>query len=744
MGAGADIGIEVGTGAGWLIYPVRRAAVAKVKRCDGVPPAESVRPFCYMRRFLKIPNDPLARFRLLSVWFAITVAMLNVGLFLLLSTSSPEARWSAAASATLLAAWWFYGYRARGFPIAGWLVDMVLLSAVTAMSLMPSHAIGLFFAGIQFRALYSPRRQLWLLAATYAIARFASIALEPHALPFGAAFGTAFLQAFGLTVIALTLHLLVSATERHGDMARELERSDERYRLIARATRDVVYDWNVAAGTIEWTESMQNVFGYTPKQASTNPAWWFERVHPADREPLERSVMAAIADPKLSVDAVHYRVRRADDTYAYVSGSIIMQRAASGAAYRVIGSIRDVTTEQLLEDQLRQAQKMEAVGQLAGGVAHDFNNLLTVIGGHVFMLEVNTDRQPIVDKHLAGITTAADRAASLTKQLLAFSRRQLLTPSVLNVNAVVDDALQMMRPVLGEQIHIIARPEPSLLPVFADAGQLTQVLVNLALNARDAMPAGGTLTVATENATIEPRSDEAPATLAPGNYIKLTIRDTGAGMDSETLARAFEPFFTTKPHGQGSGLGLATAYGIIKQSFGDIEAESAPGAGSKFTIHLPVAAAAPRTAPPRGPPPGPGGIEPPPSNHPAVLLVEDDDGVRDFAREVLVRAGYHVRLARNGVDGLEQMRIHEDSVDVVVTDIVMPEMGGREMVEQLRRRRPTLPVLYITGYNDDALMLDELSTTDARLLEKPFTAIALAEAVADISEVRGRPIARAS
>jgi two-component system, cell cycle sensor histidine kinase and response regulator CckA len=697
-----------------------------------------------MRRFLKIPNDPLARFRLLSVWFAVTVALLNVGLFALLSTSSPQTRWAAAGASGLLAAWWYYGYRARGFPIAGWLVDMLLLSAVTALSLMPSHAIGLFFASIQFRALYTPRRQLWLLVATYTVARFASIVLEPNALPFGAAFGTAFLQAFGLAVIATTLHLLVSATERHGDMARKLERSDERYRLIARATRDVVYDWNVATGTIEWTESMQNVFGYAPEQSSTNPAWWFERVHPADREPLERSVMAAITDPKKSVDTVHYRVRRADDSYAYVSGSMIVLRAPNGSAHRVIGSIRDVTSEQLLEDQLRQAQKMEAVGQLAGGVAHDFNNLLTVIGGHVFMLEVNTDRHPIVDKHLAGITTAADRAAALTKQLLAFSRRQLLTPTVLNVNAVLDDALQMMRPVLGEQIHIVARPEPSLSPVFADAGQLTQVLVNLALNARDAMPGGGTLTVATENTTIDARSDDAPATLAPGNYIKLTIGDTGSGMDAETLARAFEPFFTTKPHGQGSGLGLATAYGIVKQSFGDIEARSAPGTGSTFTIHLPVAPVAhlPAATDGRGAPSLT--IERRGSRDRAVLLVEDDDGVRDFAREVLVRAGYHVRLARNGVDGLEQMRIHQDSIDVVVTDIVMPEMGGREMVEQLRRRCPQLPVLYITGYNDDAQMLEELCTTDARLLEKPFTAIALAEAVADVSEIRGRPIARAS
>ncbi|MFI5229342.1 MAG: response regulator [Gemmatimonadales bacterium] len=699
-----------------------------------------------MRRFLKIPNDPLARFRLLSVWFAVSVAVLNIGLFALVDRPPYLTVWPAAAAA-LLAVWWIYGYRRRTFPVVGWLIDLVLVSVVTTLSPMPSHAIGVFFAAVQFRALYVSRRELVLLAATFTIARAISLVLEPNALPLSALWATAGLQSLGLIVIACTLHLLVSATKRHDVMAKELERSDERYRLVANATRDVVYDWNVAAGTIEWTESMQHVFGYSRAEAVTDPGWWFERVHPADREPLERSVMAAVADPNTSLDAVHYRVRRADGSYAHVSGSMIVQRSPDGRAHRVVGSIRDVTNERQLEEQLRQAHKMEAVGQLAGGVAHDFNNLLTVIGGHVFMLEVNTDRSAIVDKHLGGITTATDRAAALTKQLLAFSRRQLLTPTVLDVNAVVEEALGMMQPVLGEHIRVSAHLDPMLDRVFADSGQLTQVLVNLALNARDAMPTGGTLSIETQNTTIGPRSDEAPGSLAPGEYVRITVRDTGAGMDAGTLARAFEPFFTTKPHGLGSGLGLATAYGIIKQSFGDIEVESAPRAGATFTIHLPVAAATPlpvalnerRIA-------AVAAVDLTAARDRSVLLVEDDDGVRDFAHEVLIRAGYRVRAARNGVDALEQMRINNDVVDVVVTDMVMPEMGGREMVQHLRRRCPDLPVLYITGYNDDSQMVEELRTSDARLLEKPFTAIGLAEAVADVAEAavaKRPPLARA-
>jgi two-component system cell cycle sensor histidine kinase/response regulator CckA len=365
-----------------------------------------------------------------------------------------------------------------------------------------------------------------------------------------------------------------------------------------------------------------------------------------------------------------------------------------------------------------------------------------VIGGHVFMLDQNITRTALTDKHLGGITLAAERAATLTRQLLAFSRKQILTPAVVNFNSVVDDVLEMMRPVIGEHIQIVTKLDPLLSPVFADAGQLGQVLVNLALNARDAMPDGGTLTIETCNVTLQSRPDDATATtLPPGEYVQLTMRDSGTGMDEQTLARTFEPFFTTKPHGQGTGLGLATAYGIVKQSFGDLRATSSPGAGSSFEILLPVALR--NVEVPKGPLPGSilGARRAPRQRN--VLLVEDDDGVREFVHKVLVRAGYRVHAARSGVDALARMDAEELAIDVVVTDVIMPEMGGRELVENLRRRQANLPVLYISGYTDDSRMLGELYATDARLLEKPFTARALEIAIEEATEAVGQAAARA-
>jgi PAS domain S-box-containing protein len=696
----------------------------------------------------------------MSVWFAAALAFLNVVLFMFDANLPPALRWVEAAAAATLGAWWIYGYRRGGFPIIGWAVDATLVLVVAAVSPMPSDAIALFFAGLQFRSLFVPRRELGLLIASFAIARVGSTALwysNGH-VEYGPLSPNSLISVLGLTIIAASLHLFVSATQRQSTMAHELARSEERYRLVARATRDVVYDWHVASGRIEWTESMQSVFGYAPETIGDG-AWWLGRVHPADRDVLQRSVAAAVADPATVVSTVQYRVRRADDRYAHVSGSLIVQRSQDGVAERVIGSIRDVTSEHLLEERLRQAQKMEAVGQLAGGVAHDFNNLLTVIGGHVFMLEQGSAGSGEADaraaKHLAGITRATDRAASLTRQLLAFGRKQLLSPTLLDVNAVVEEMLHMLRPAVGERIEVITRLDPNLRAIYADAGQLGQVLLNLALNARDAMQPtnGGTLTIETANTSLldrsEPRSGDAISAaaesgLSAGDYVRLTVRDTGTGMDAATLSRAFEPFFTTKPPGRGTGLGLASVYGILKQSFGDIQAESVPGIGSTFTIHLP---AAERRRMPRseklddaGGAPWTGVAATPRSPHKGVLLVEDNAGVRAFAAEVLSQAGYDVRSARHGVEALELMRKYESSIDVVVTDVVMPEMGGRPLVEQLRKRRPQLPILYITAYTDDASMIDELRATGARLLEKPFTARQLAEAVASI----GGALAKAS
>jgi len=700
-----------------------------------------------MIRLPRFPSEPLARFRLISVWFAAGLAFLNAGLLAFDPVLGGALKTGGALAAATLGVWWLYGHSRREFPIAGWLVDMPLLVVVALLSHMPSNSVALFFGGLQLRALYVPRRQVGIMVGSYGIARVSSIALTyaNGYLSFRAFAPTSLISVFGRTVIATSVYLFTSATERHVAVTRELARAEERYRLLAGATRDVVYDWNVLTNEIEWTESMHAVFGYPPEQVGDG-AWWLERVHPADREAVTRAVSAIVNDHTAPVGAVDYRVRRADERYADVTGSMIVRRKSDGSAERVIGSIRDVTSERLLEERLRQAQKMEAVGQLAGGVAHDFNNLLTVIGGHVYMLEtglLNGVRRPVdadafAAKHLSGIARAADRAASLTRQLVAFGKKQLLAPTVVDLNAVVDDVVGMMRPALDGRIAIATHLAPNLWPVYADAGQLGQVLVNLLINARDAMQStGGTLTVETSNTTLDGGLE-----LSAGDYVRLVVRDTGIGMDAPTLARVFEPFFSTKPTGHGTGLGLATVYGIVEQSLGAIRAESVPDRGSVFTIHLPVAPAEHRVAAPAIGADASSLLWSTTPRDRGILLVEDDAGIREFAAAVLAHAGYTVCVARNGIAGLEQMRKHGDSIDILVTDVVMPEMGGRALADHLRKERPELPVLYITGYTDDARMLDELKSTGARLLEKPFTARALEEAVALLGERLIEPAAR--
>jgi PAS domain S-box-containing protein len=635
----------------------------------------------------------------------------------------------ATTGAFLVAAWWAYGYRRGSFPAIGFVLEPALLIIAAGLLPLPMRGLGLFYAGLQLRALYVSRRELPLLILGYEIGRIASVFIVGLDDFFGPPALT--LQLVALAVIAVTLHLFVSALNRQARVEQELKRSDERYRLLAAATRDVFYDLDIVTGAIEWSESMQSVFGHPAADAERSRNWFTECVHPDDRDGFQEAIDNFFANPDGALDTHRYRFRRGDGSYAYVVSNALMKRGPDGAPSRVMGAVRDITVEHQLAEQLRQSQKMEAVGQLAGGVAHDFNNLLTVIGGHVYMLEQKLEHSAATEKHLRGITVTAERAAALTKQLLAFSRKQLLKPTVLNANVVVDDVIQMIRPVIGEHVQITTELDPLLLPVLADAGQLSQVLVNLALNSRDAMPRGGTLTIATRNAHLASGDEEAvTASLQPGDYVRIVVRDTGIGMDKATLARAFEPFFTTKPPGSGTGLGLATVYGIVKQSLGDIRAVSTPGEGATLTVLLPAARRSAEMRPSRAHL-ATDEVDSVSGRH--VLLVEDDDGVREFAREVLSSVGYVVHEARNGADGLDMARRGLTNLDLVVTDVVMPRMGGREMVDHLRRERPDLRVLYMTGYTDDSRMLGELRGTDARLLEKPFSARALTNAVADVA-----------
>ena len=393
---------------------------------------------------------------------------------------------------------------------------------------------------------------------------------------------------------------------------------------------------------------------------------------------------------------------------------------------RIIALCRDITDRQRLEDQLRQAQKMEAVGQLAGGVAHDFNNMLTVITGYSSLLLAGQNSDAPSRELLEGIRKAADRAASLTKQLLAFSRKQMLAPVVLDLNAVVTNTYNMLRRLIGEDIDLHMELHPQLPTVRADPGQIVQVLMNLAVNSRDAMPNGGKLTLSTRDMELDAYYFRTQADVKPGRYVQLTAADTGLGMDADTLEHLFEPFFTTKEVGKGTGLGLATAYGIVKQSGGHIDVESQLGQGTSFHIYLPSFGERVQE-PPTIPSPSQEqrGTE-------TILVVEDDDSVRSLVRRVLERNGYQVLEARHGKEGLALCRNYAAPIQLILSDVIMPEMSGREFFEQVAPLRPGIKLLYMSGYTDDALIRQGVQCDSTRLLSKPFTPASLTGKVREV------------
>jgi len=375
------------------------------------------------------------------------------------------------------------------------------------------------------------------------------------------------------------------------------------------------------------------------------------------------------------------------------------------------------------EEQLRQSQKMEAIGRLAGGVAHDFNNLLTAIIGYTDMIGERADVDPSTSREVREIRRAADRGAALTRQLLAFSRKQFLNPTVININESVAGLLHMLPRLIGDHIQTDARLGTGLGFVKADASQIEQVIVNLVLNARDAMPTGGDVTIETANVALDDeRREEEGLTLQPGQYVMLAITDTGIGMDETTRAHAFEPFFTTKPKGKGTGLGLATVYGIIDQSGGGIAVQSALGHGTSIRIYLPVTHASPVAERQQVAPLATEGTE-------TILLVEDNDAIREISARALRRRGYTVFEARNAEEALEWSSKAMRRPDILVTDVVMPGLSGPNLAARLIQENPQLRVLYMSGYTDDATEVLGAFWGGVPLLQKPFTPAQLAERV---------------
>jgi nitrogen-specific signal transduction histidine kinase/CheY-like chemotaxis protein len=401
-------------------------------------------------------------------------------------------------------------------------------------------------------------------------------------------------------------------------------------------------------------------------------------------------------------------------------------------------SIFHPISESAQQDVLRQAQKMEAIGRLAGGVAHDFNNLLTVISGYGDMLWTIVRENPEALEMVEEIRKAADRASSLTRQLLAFSRKQILKPRVLDLNAVVRDTEKMLRRLIGEHIELMLAPSPAPLCVKVDAGQMEQVVMNLVVNARDALSNGGKLLLALEQTRVSAPLAAHGSTILPGNYALLTVKDTGCGMGAEVMAHLFEPFFTTKEPGKGTGLGLCTVYGITQQSEGHVRVSSQAGLGTTFKIYLPLVGALP--ARPAAPVP----VEAPGPRSDTVLLVEDEDGVRKLTRTALERQGYKVLEASDGVEALQLCRNLAGPIDAVVTDVVMPFMDGVDLVKHLKRRYPAVKALYVSGYTESAVIRHGLMDMTVSFIHKPFKAEELTTALRDMLDQKRQPDAERS
>jgi signal transduction histidine kinase/ActR/RegA family two-component response regulator len=397
----------------------------------------------------------------------------------------------------------------------------------------------------------------------------------------------------------------------------------------------------------------------------------------------------------------------------------------------------DITDRRQLEEQLRQAQKMDAVGRLAGGVAHDFNNLLMVINGYTEVLLEQLEKGSDMHSKVHSIQQAADRAATLTRQLLAFSRKQLLELKVVDVNTVIGDMERLLRPLIGENIELVTHLSPDTGHTRADAGQLEQVIMNLVVNAKDAMPDGGKLTVQSSGVTVRQNFRE-HRFIHPGRYAVISVSDTGHGMDKETQSRIFEPFFTTKEKGKGTGLGLSTVYGIVKQSNGYVFVESESESGTTFYVYLPrVEDTAEELTPMVAPQSETGGCE-------TVLLVEDEESVRELVRLTLVSRGYKVLEAENGECGLHIADSFKENIDILITDVMMPGMGGRELAKRLLELRPGISVLYLSGYTEDSVITQGSSGPPTAFLQKPFTLQNLAKKVREVLRANSKSIAKSA
>lgn len=529
--------------------------------------------------------------------------------------------------------------------------------------------------------------------------------------PDAAAFGDGTLRTLdGLAILA-------SAAITGGRRAADLDgERDERLRLasLVEGSDEAIMSATLEGAFLAWNPGAERLYGYSSAEVlGRDVSILIPPGREADRHRMIERVRSGARIP--AFDAMH---RRKDGSPVTVSLSLSPVKDRHGRIVAVAGIAHDVTETRRLEAELRQLAKMEAVGRLAGGLAHDFNNMLTVIDGYSQLVLMKLPADSPIRGLIEEIHKAGERAADLTRQLMVFSRKTMVDPRVLNLSDIVRSNTGMLSRVVGDDISVVTSLEPELAHVMADRSQLEQALVNLVLNARDAMPAGGRLLISTANVRVDAPRSASPRDLPPGQYVELTVSDTGVGMDASTRGRLFEPFFTTKGSGRGTGLGLAMLQHFVMQSGGFVTVESEPGEGSRFRTYLPTVPL----------PLAPGvavANDEAPSGSETVLVVEDDQAVRMFTEAVLLAAGYHVLSAANGSEALLLGRAHRGPLHLLITDVVMPGLDGHALAAQFETLRPEGRVLFTSGYTPDAVSRRGIAIPAARFIQKPYAPAAL-------------------
>ena len=511
-------------------------------------------------------------------------------------------------------------------------------------------------------------------------------------------------------------------TERN-QAVEALRTAEERMRFALQSADVGIWDMDCTTGALRWSETSEAHYGLKPGSFQGTFDAFVERVHPDDRESVLETFGKAMRG---GTDfSVLHRTIWPDGSVHWLSGAGRILLDEHGKPLRGVGISLDVTDRRTLEAQYQQAQKMEAIGRLAGGVAHDFNNLLTVISGYCELLLADYTPEDPHHADIVEIQKAGVRATALTRQLLAFSRKQIIEPKVLDLNKLVDDLRGMLGRLIGEDVKVELDLLPDLALVTADPGQVEQIVMNLAVNARDAMPKGGTLTIETANVELDQHYARAHHAVKPGRYVVLSVTDTGSGMTPQVQARLFEPFFTTKEPGKGTGLGLATVYGIVTRSGGSVAVYSEVGRGTSFKVYFPQSDAADVIEP------APALVAKPRAGTQTVLVVEDEAGLRALAKKLLQRQGYAALVAADADEALRLIE-QQPSIDVLLTDVVMPGVSGPDLTRRLAELRPALKVIYMSGYTEEAIVQHGVLKPGIAFLHKPFTSQTLGGKIREV------------